>query len=162
VCVIFHRYTRSGCFSVGSCINGKRVPWHKIWDWKTLPMFQLSSSVFFREKVKNTSTFIAVHYWGYVIECHWRSKVRDNCSSLSPRQCGSATGISSPLSLLKHSSAGVICMCRASLCSSFPCPLTLSSTDVSSQLMGWWFSLACSATTNFYIIPLSQHRKLAI
>jgi len=41
-------------------------------------------------------------------------------------------------------------MCRASYSSSL---LALSSTDVSSQLMGWWFSHACSTTPDFSIIP---------
>jgi len=35
------------------------------------------------------------------------------------------------------------------------CPLALSSTDVSSQLMGWWFSYTCSTTA------LLRHPSLA-
>jgi len=48
-------------------------------------------------------------------------------------------GISSLQYLLKHTFAGVIWVCRASL--------ALSSTDVSPQLMGWWLSHAISAMT---------------
>ena len=73
------------------------------------------------------SIFIAIciHYWRYVVGCHWRSKVSDDCSSpfMSPHQCD--------LSQLKHSSTSVICMCRASFSSISSCPLALSSTDFS-------------------------------
>ena len=54
-------------------------------------------------------------------------------------------GTSRPPSRLKRSSAGVIWMCRASSTNN-SCPLPWSSTVVSSQWIGWWFSHACSAT----------------
>ena len=47
-------------------------------------------------------------------------------------------GTSSPPSRLKHSSEGVIWMCRTSF------------------TIGWWFFHACSATADFSTIPLSQ------
>ena len=64
-------------------------------------------------------------------------------------------GTSSPPSRLKHSSTGLIRMCRASFTNS-SCPLPWSSMVVSSQWIRWWFSHACSATADFSIIPLSQ------
>ena len=85
---------------------------------------------------------------------HWRSKVGEDCSS-PPCLLITAVqqpGTSGPPSRLKHSSEGVIWMCRAS---SF-CSLPWSSTVVSSQWIRWWFSQPCSATAKFSIILLSQ------
>ena len=70
------------------------------------------------------------------------------CSSLAVC-CHPATyRSSSPHFWLKCSSAGIICMCRASSTASFY-PLQWSSTVVSSHWIAWWFSHTCSATANF-------------
>ena len=95
--------------------------------------------------------FIAIHYWGYVIGVSlevkgWWWLLLPSCLLINTVQ---QPGISSPLSQL--TSEGIICMHRASFSSSSSYPLTLSSTDVSSQLMGWWFSHACSAIADFSV-----------
>ena len=66
---------------------------------------------------------------------------------------------SSPPSQLKRSSTGVIWMCRASFTNS-SCPLLWSGMVVSSQWIGSWFSLTCSDTADFYIIPLLQASRV--
>ena len=74
-----------------------------------------------------------------------------------------ATGTLHGLRCLKRCSEGVICMCMAFFSSSSLCLLAISSIDVSSQLMGWWFSHACSVTADLHpslkgisVFPLSD------
>ena len=62
---------------------------------------------------------------------------------------------SSPMSWLRQSPAGILWMWRASFSSSSLCLLAWSSTAVSSHLMGWCLSRACSATADFSSIPPS-------
>ena len=56
----------------------------------------------------------------------------------------------------KHSSTGVIWMCKASFTNN-SCPLPGSNTVVSSQWIGWWCSHACSATADFPSSPSCRH-----
>ena len=65
-------------------------------------------------------------------------------------------GSSSPVSLLRRSSAGVIWMWMASLSNSSLGCLAMSTTAVSSHLMVWWSFHACSATADFSSVPFRQ------
>ena len=65
-------------------------------------------------------------------------------------------GSSSPASLLRRSSAGVIWMWMASLSNSSLGCLAMSTTAVSSHLMVWWSFHACSATADFSSVPFRQ------
>ena len=105
-------------------------------------MFQLSSGRKWK-KCEQMLPFIAMHYWGYTsleVKRQW-GLLLPPCLLITVQQ----PGTSSPPSSFKRSSAGIIWMCRTSFTSS-SCPLLWSSTAVSSQWIGWWFSHACSAT----------------
>ena len=143
-------------------ISHKQHSWYSMyWHSSTLTHSrtekEFSDTNLSLENLANVSTECC---WGYVNGCQQRSKVGEDCPSLPVSSLNinvvQQPRISSPFSLLKCSSAGVIWTYRASFSSSSPCPLALPSADVSSQLMGWWLSHACSATADFSIIPLSQ------
>ena len=96
-------------------------------------MFWLNASVFIRVKVSENFN---IYNRTLVRICHWVSlEVKGRWWLLLPSyfliNALKQPGISSPLSQLKHSSAGVFCIHRApfSTSCSFPCPLALSSTD---------------------------------
>ena len=80
---------------------------------------------------------IAAHYWGYTsldvigVKCQW--------------------GLPQDLQPF----VTLLWMCRTSFSCSSPCPPALSSTNVSSQLMGWWFPMH-APPGNFSTTPLSQ------
>ena len=76
---------------------------------------------------------------------------------LSSQGSHPASRSSSPVSLLRRSSAGVIWMWMASLSSSssLGC-LAMSTSVVSSHLMVWWSFHACSATADFSRVPFWQ------
>ena len=116
---------------------------------RSIPILQSSSG----RKWKYMWTNTAIYSHLLPRSRHWRSKVGEDCSFLiassSQRSCNQ--GLCSPPSQLKHSSGGVIWMCRANS----SCPMPWSSTVVSSQWIRW-FSHACSTTADFSIIPLSQ------
>ena len=83
-----------------------------------------------------------MHYWGYMwleVKGQWGLLLPPCLLIIAVQQ----PGTSGPPSWSKRSSEGVIEMYRASFTNS-SCPLPWSSTDVSSQLIGWWFSHACS------------------
>ena len=105
------------------------------------------------KRCEQTLLFIVMHYWG-----HMSLEIRGQWGLLLPPYLlitvVQQPGTSSPPSQLKHSSEGVIWMCRASFTNS-SCPLLRSSTVVSSQWVGWWFSHVCSSTANLSVIPLS-------
>ena len=89
--------------------------------------------------VKTTLLFIAIHYQGYT-----SLVVKGRLGLLLP-PCLLITavqqpGTSSPPSRLKRSSTVVIWMCKASFTNN-TCPLPWSSTVVSYQWIGWWYSL---------------------
>jgi len=44
--VVISQSAQSGCFSVGSLDEQKRVLCYQLWDLKTLPIFRLNASVF--------------------------------------------------------------------------------------------------------------------
>ena len=113
-----------------------------------------SSSGWKWKKYETTLLFIAMHYRGYTsLEIKgWWGLLLPPCLLITAVQ---QPGTSSPPSWLKHSSTGVIWMCKASFTNN-SCPLPWSSTVVSSQWIGWWYSHACSATADFSTILLSQ------
>ena len=122
-----------------------------------LPTFWLNAPVVIRVKVKRCKQmllFIPMHYWGYMsleVKGQW-GLLLPPCFFITVVQ---QPGTSSPSFQLKGSSEGVIWMCRTSFANS-SCPPPRSSTVLSSQLIGWWFSYACSATADFTTILLSQ------
>ena len=90
-------------------------------------MFQLNAPVVIRVKVKEVWTNITIyspmHYWGYTsleVKGRWELLLLP-CLLITAVQ---QPGTSSPPSLLKHSSEGVIWMYRASFTSS-SCPLVM-------------------------------------
>ena len=130
-------------FSVGYCINREKVICYHLefgrFDW----MSQSSSGRKWK-KCETTLLFIAMHYRGHAsleVKGRW-GLLLPPCLLITVQQPGTC----SPPSWFKCSSAGIIWMCRASFTSS-SCPLLRSSTVVSSQWIGWWFSHTCSATT---------------
>ena len=62
-------------------------------------------------------------------------------------------GISNPPSRFKHSSMGIIWMCKVLLCQQL-----LSSVMV--QWIGWWFSHTCSATATSPSSPSHRHSSV--
>ena len=109
------------------------------------------------KKCETTLLFIAMHYRGYTsleVKGRWGLLLPPCLLIIAVQQ----PGTSSPPSRLKRSSTGVILMCKSSFTNN-SCPLPWSSTVVSSQLIGWWCSHACSATADFSIIPFSHRTE---
>ena len=116
-----------------------------------------------RQKLGWTCSIIPTH----VFQCHhdlceahqqvspevseWRSLVLASCFLKAAIQ---HPGISSPVSLLRHSSAGVMWMWRTSIFGSSPGCLALSTTVATSQLIEWWSFQACCTIADFSSIPL--------
>ena len=94
-------------------------------------MFRLNAPVVIRVKVEEVQTHIAI-YSHTLLKIHdigGQRSVKIAPLSLPPHHSGPATQ-------LKHSSAGVIWMCRAFFTNS-SCPLPWSSMVVSSQWIRW-------------------------
>ena len=108
--------------------------------------------------LRKIGQYILLPAWVRKIACR---RLTHECSSRLQGESGRSAnnvatvqqpGTSSPPSRLKRSSAGVIWMCRASFTNN-SCPLPWSSTMVSSQWIGWWFSHARS-WYHFYLVWL--------
>ena len=143
-------------FSVGCCIN--REVLLPTWVQKiTLLTFRLNAPVVIRAKVKvRKNVAIYSHALPRIHVIGGQRSMRIAPPSLPPHHSGpAAMDFQSLPSQLKRSSIGVIWMCKASFTNN-SCPLPCSSTVVSSQWIGWWYSHAGSATADFSIIPLSR------
>ena len=136
----------------------KRLSVTKFSSENNLPMFRLNAAVIIRVKVKRceqTLLFIAMHYWGYTSS---EVRVGEDCSSLpaSSSQWSSNQGLPvlhpgwSASLRVSSGCAGPPSPTAPVLCHAW------SSTVVSSQLIGWWFSHAWFATADLSIIPFSQ------
>ena len=123
----------------------RRLPVTNLSSENILSTIRLNAPVVIKAKVKRceqTLLFIPMHYWGYTSLEDWGYTSLEDWGytslevkgrwGLLPFPCLLITmvqqpGTSSPPSRLKHSSEGVIWMCRASFTNS-SCPLPCSST----------------------------------